>query len=197
MAGNRNPPPEKRLPDDRRPQADRCRLIIADAIWTELSAHLLGSDLEQFAYLLGRAEITGDRWGRRAVTVRAQRALLLPDAALTVQSPTRVEVATDISRTVLRTCYEHALSLIDVHSHPGTSAPAAFSGTDRANTMETHREFHATIPARPLVIAASLVLTHTGVDGLWFNPRTGRLTPLDISSAAHALIAQRDESAGG
>ncbi|WP_322762698.1 Mov34/MPN/PAD-1 family protein [Frankia sp. Cr2] len=197
MAGNGNPPREKRLPDDQRPEAHRCRLVIADAMWTELSAHLLGSDLEQFAYLLGRAEIAGDRWGRRVVTVRAQRALLLPDAALSVQSPTRVEVATDISRTVLRTCYEHALSLIDVHSHPGTSAPAAFSGADRANAMETHREFHATIPARPPVVAASLVLTHTGVDGLWFNPRTGRLTPLDISSAAHALLAQRDESTGG
>ncbi|WP_250291382.1 hypothetical protein [Frankia sp. CiP1_Cm_nod1] len=160
----------------------QCRLIVPDVIWTGLSAHLLGSNLERFAYLLGRAEIHGDRPGRRVVTIRIRHALLLPDAALAVRTPTRVEVAADVSRAVLRTCYEHALSLVDAHSHPGLSAPAIFSGVDRANALETHREFHATIPARPPVAAASLLLTHTGVDGLWFDPDTGRLAPLDFPS---------------
>ncbi len=175
----------------------QCRLIVPEIIWTELSVHLLGSDLERFAYLLGRAEVHSDRPGRRVVTIRTRYALLLPDAALAVQTPTRVEVAADISRTVLRTCYEHALSLVDVHSHPGsTSTPAIFSEPDRANAVETHREFHATIPARPPVVAASLLLTHTGVDGLWFDPDTGRLAPLDIPSVTDAPLPHRTASAG-
>ncbi len=174
----------------------QCCLIVPEVIWTELSAHLLGSDLERFAYLLGRAEVHSDRPGRRVVTIRTRYALLLPDAALAVQTPTRVEVAADISRTVLRTCYEHALSLVDVHSHPGTSTPAVFSEPDRDNAVETHREFHATIPARPPVVAASLVLTHTGVDGLWFDPDAGRLAPLDIPSVANAPLPHLSASTG-
>jgi hypothetical protein len=157
-------------------------------MWTPLRAFLLDSDLERFAYLLAGAETGRDAAGRRTVVLRARYALPLPDAALTVQTATRVEVSPDVTRLMLRTCYEHALSLIDVHTHPGTSAPATLV-QDRVNALESHREFHAAIPPHPPVFAASLVLTDAAVGGMWFDRRTGRLAPLDPLNVADQLDA--------
>jgi hypothetical protein len=148
-------------------------------MWTTLRAHLLDSDLERFGYLLAGAETGRDAAGEYVVVLRARYTLPLPDAALTVQTATRVEVSPDVTRLMLRTCYEHALSLVDVHTHPGSSAPATFSGQDHANALATHREFCATIPPAPPVFAASLVLTDTDVAGVWFDPWAGRLATLD------------------
>jgi len=36
--------------------------------------------------------------------------LLVPDEALTIQKADQIEVSTELTRTVLRTCYEQALS---------------------------------------------------------------------------------------
>ncbi|MBL7547434.1 hypothetical protein I6A60_06005 [Frankia sp. AgB1.9] len=88
--------------------------------------------------------------GTWQVTLRVRWLLLVPDDALTAQTADRVDVSAELTRTVVRTCYEQALSLIDVHSHPG--APSArLSAHDRRNALTTHREFLAAIPPRPPV----------------------------------------------
>ncbi|MDT3440472.1 hypothetical protein [Pseudofrankia sp. BMG5.37] len=91
------------------------------------------------------------------VVLRARWVLLVPDEALTVQNGDRVEVSPEVTRTVLRTCYEQALSLVDVHSHPG-AAVARLSGHDLRNALTTHGEFLSVIPASPPAFAASLVV---------------------------------------
>jgi len=169
---------------DRHPSASgesggaACRLRVPVAIWDGLTEWLRASEQERFAYLLGRASAVDDPWGRRTVDVWVRRAVPVPDQALVIQSPVRVEVDPTFSAAVLQACWEGGLSLIDVHTHPFADASVGFSGHDRNNMLHTHAEFAASIPTDPPAVAASLVLGRRSAAGTWLVPGTNRLEPL-------------------
>jgi hypothetical protein len=157
----------------------RCTIRLPHRMWDEVERHLLASASERMAYLLARASRWTDPWGVPATDLLVRRALLVPDAALPVQTPTRVEVDPAFTGEVLRACYETGLSLIDVHTHPFSSGPVRFSDHDETNMRVTHGEFAAHMPAEPLAVAASLVLGPGGLAGAWTPRPSGRVTALD------------------
>ena len=106
-------------------------------------------------------------------------AIPLPDDALSLQTASSVEIVPEVSQAILRTCYEHALSIVDVHSHPAARA-AEFSAHDQSNTIETHQDFYATVPGDPPVFAASLVVAREATAGIWFDPDAGCLAPTEL-----------------
>ncbi|MEU8305926.1 hypothetical protein AB0C84_20410 [Actinomadura sp. NPDC048955] len=154
----------------------RCVLRLPARVWRATEEHLLASPSERMAYLLARASRWSDPWGRSTTDLLVRQALLIPDAALNVQTPVRVEVDPDFTRQILRACYETGMSLVDVHPFGG--GPVWFSGHDEHNMRLTHAEFAETMPDRPPAIAASLVLGPGGLAGAW-SPQQHRLAPLD------------------
>lgn len=156
----------------------RCVLRLPARVWRPAEEHLLASPSERMAYLLARASRWTDPWGRHTTDLLVRQALLIPDAALDVQSPVRVEVDPDFTRPILRACYETGMSLVDVHTHPFGGGPVRFSGHDEHNMRLTHAEFAETMPDRPPAVAASLVLGPGGLAGAW-SPHPRRLAPLD------------------
>lgn len=156
----------------------RCVLRLPARVWRPAEEHLLASSSERMAYLLARASRWTDPWGNRTTDLLVRQALLIPDAALRVQSPVRAEVAPDFTREVLRACYETGMSLVDVHTHPFSGGPVRFSGHDEHNMRLTHAEFAANMPDDPPAIAVSLVLGPGGLAGTW-SPRPRQLAPLN------------------
>lgn len=156
----------------------RCLIRIPDGVWQPVRDHLLASPDERMAYLLARASTWTDPWGEPAVDLLVRRALLIPDEALHLQAPTRVEVDPAFTGQVLRACYETGFSLIDVHTHPFGDGPVRFSAHDRDNMLLTHTEFAARIPQDPPALAASLVLGPGGLAGAW-SPPGGALHTID------------------
>ncbi|GAA0543908.1 hypothetical protein [Actinomadura livida] len=156
----------------------RCVLRLPSRVWGPAAEHLLASASVRMAYLLARASSWTDPWGGRTTDPLVRQALLVPDAALHVQSPVRVEVDPEFTRQVLRACYETGMSLVDVHTHPFGDGPVWFSGHDEHNMRVTHTEFADTMPDDPPAIAASLVLGPGGLAGAW-SPHPRRLAPLD------------------
>ena len=59
-----------------------------------------------------------DPWSGAALDLLVTRALVVPDAALAVQSGVRAEIGPAFTREVLVACYETGLSLVDLHTHP-------------------------------------------------------------------------------
>lgn len=161
----------------------RCVLRLPARVWRPAEEHLLACPSERMAYLLARASTWTDPWGRHTTDLLVRQALLIPDTALHVQSPVRVEVDPDFTRQVLLACYETGMSLVDVHTHPFGGGPVWFSGHDEHNMRLTHAEFAATMPDEPPAIAASLVLGPGGLAGAW-SPHPRQLAPLD---ACHLL----------
>jgi hypothetical protein len=157
----------------------RCVLRMPDRVWHPVRSHLLASSCERMAYLLARASRWTDPWGRQTTDLLVRQALLIPDEALRLQCPTRVEVDPAFTGEVLRACYETGLSLIDVHTHPFGHGPVCFSTHDKDNMILTHAEFQARIPQDPPAAAASLVLGPGGLAGAWSPPSGGGLAALD------------------
>lgn len=155
----------------------RCQIRVPLRVWQPTREWLLATRDERIAYLLARASVWDDPWCGPTVDLLVGCALLVPDAALTVQSAVRVEVDPAFTRAVLVGCYEAGLSLIDVHTHPFADTRVAFSGTDLANMATTHAEFHREIPQQPVAVAASLVLGRNAVAGAWLDPHRGRVVP--------------------
>ncbi|OLT37839.1 hypothetical protein BJF79_28985 [Actinomadura sp. CNU-125] len=145
----------------------RCIVRVPSGLWREASRHLLVSPSERMAYLLARASRWDDPWRGPTTDLLVRRALLVPDAALLTQSPTRLEVEPAFTQEVLRACYETGMSLIDVHTHPFSSGPVWFSSHDETNMQVTHREFATMMPDEPVAAAASLVLGPGGLAGAW------------------------------
>lgn len=157
----------------------RCQIRIPATLWNDTAAHLLASEHERMAYLLARASRWTDPWGEETTDLLVRRALLVPDDAMPVQSPTRVEVDAAFTAEVLRACFETGLSLVDVHTHPFSTGPVWFSGHDEANMRVTHAEFATEMPAEPIALAASLVLGQNGLAGAWTPFPGGRPERVD------------------
>lgn len=148
-------------------------------VWSETRRHLLGTSDERMAYLLGHASVWRDPWERTTTDLLVRCAVAIPDSALVFQTGVRVEVDPAFTGTVLRECYEYALSLVDLHTHPFTDQRVRFSPHDEANMLATHAEFAETIPQAPPALAASFVLGQRSVAGAWRDPSTGSLAPVD------------------
>lgn len=157
----------------------RCIIRVPDTVWTQTRRHLLAVPVERMAYLLAHASVWADPWGQPTTDLLVRCAIPVPDDALTVQSGVRVEVDPALTGALLRECYECALSLVDIHTHPFTDRSVRFSTHDEANMRITHAEFVGTIPQAPPALAASLVLGQRSVAGAWREPSTGILAPLD------------------
>ncbi|WP_239372776.1 hypothetical protein [Frankia sp. Cj5] len=162
-----------------RRSSTRCVIRIPDAVWAPTRQYLLAVPVERMAYLLGHASVWTDPWGRTTTDILVRCAIPVPDNALTLQTSVRVDVDPALTGTVLRTCYEYALSLIDVHTHPFADRSVCFSGHDEANMRITHAEFSDAIPERPPIFPASLVLGRRSVAGIWRNPSSGSLENVD------------------
>ncbi|WP_207386590.1 hypothetical protein [Protofrankia symbiont of Coriaria ruscifolia] len=148
-------------------------------MWEPTYRYLLAVPVERMAYLLGHASVWTDPWGQPTTDIFVRYAIPVPDDALALQTSARVEVDRALTGAVLRECYECALSLIDIHTHPFADRSVWFSGHDEANMRITHAEFADTIPAQPPVFPASLVLGRRSVAGVWRNPSTGALETID------------------
>jgi hypothetical protein len=157
-----------------------CLIRVPHQIWHAVRRHLLASSCERMAYLLARASTWTDPWGQPTTDLLVRQALLIPDAALRLQAPTRVEVDPGFTGQVLRACYETGLSLIDVHTHPFSDGPVRFSAQDRDNMLLTHTEFAARIPQDPPALAASLVLGPGGLAGAWSPPPGSALHTIEV-----------------
>lgn len=158
----------------------RCRLRIPGPLWAELSAWLLGAgQRERLAYLLARTSAWRDPWGPDVCELWGRYVVPVPDDALVVQSPVRVEVDPAFCRAVLLAGFETGMSLVDAHSHPFSDEFVAFSGHDVENMGATHAEYLAGVPQEPPALAVSLVLGQRSVAGAWTDPRSGRLRALD------------------
>lgn len=156
----------------------RATLRVGNGTWSAVREHLFGSKDERMAYLLARASVWTDPCGRDELDLLVTRAVVVPDTALTVQSGVRVDVDAAFTREVLVACYETGLSLVDVHTHPFSTDPVAFSSHDVANMRVTHAEFLAGMPTRPPRAVASLVLGRRAVAGMFTSPDGGDLRPL-------------------
>ncbi|KLL10788.1 hypothetical protein [Protofrankia coriariae] len=157
----------------------RCVVRVPETVWRQTRRYLFDVPVERMAYLLGHASEWTDPWGRATTDIFVRYAIPVPDDALTLQTSVRVEVDHTLTRAVLRECYECALSLIDVHTHPFADRSVWFSGHDEANMRITHADFSDTIPSLPPVFPASLVLGQRSVAGMWRNPSTGVLETID------------------
>jgi hypothetical protein len=167
----------------------RCVIRIPAAVWHATTQHLLAVPVERLAYLLARASVWVDPWDGPTTDLLVRQALLVPEAALAIQTSVRVEVDPQFTRAVLLCCYETGLSLVDVHTHPFAGDQVSFSSHDIANMRETHAEFRRQIPQAPPAVAASLVIGQRGVAGAWLDPDHDDIT----SIRAVRLVAQRHE----
>lgn len=143
----------------------RTHLRVGATTWSELRQHLLSSGKERMAYLFARTSRWTDPWQQDQLDLLVTRALVVPDAALRVQTGVRVEIADEFQREVLIACYETGLSLIDVHTHPFSRDVVSFSGFDVDNMRITHEQFLSSMPVDPPRAAGSLVLGHGAVAG--------------------------------
>lgn len=157
----------------------RCRIRIPAQVWTALTSHLRAGAVERFAYLVGRGSRILDPWGAVWADVYVRRAIPVPEDALLVQSPVRVEVQEGFTQQILRGCYAQGLSLIDAHVHPACIQQVAFSSHDHTNMDLTHGDFYQTMPTRPPCFVGSLVLGQCAVAGAFFDPTRRKVHPLD------------------
>lgn len=154
-------------------------LRVGRGVWSATLAHLLGCRQERMAYLLARASSWTSVAGEPTLDLLVVRALPVPDAALSVQSPVRVVVEPSFTKAVLIGCYEAGLSLVDVHTHPFATDRVAFSGHDEGNMRDTHSEFLRLLPANPPVAVASLVIGQSSVAGRFSAATEAAPRPLD------------------
>lgn len=132
-----------------------------------LKNHLFnGSGNEEAALLVAGSSIHG---GDRELLVR--EVIPVPSEGLLYQGPCRLGIAPDFMMPVIKRCRCKGLSLIDVHSHPG-SGSVGFSGVDDAGDSRLLPKIQQRIPGRD---HASIVMNRdSAVARLW---RAGEAGP--------------------
>lgn len=120
----------------------RREIIFPAGTWSRLRSHLLGQGSEeQLAFLLA-----GTARGRGWMRLLVREMLPVPPEAFDEQSAAYLSVKPAYSQAILRRCYQEALSLVEVHSHPFVGSNVTFSTTDQANDAVKFRYVAQKIP---------------------------------------------------
>jgi molybdopterin/thiamine biosynthesis adenylyltransferase len=150
----------------------RREIIFPTGTWSGLRSHLLGQGPEeQLAFLLA-----GTARGRGWMRLLVREILLVPPDAFDRQSATYLAVKPAYSQAILRRCYQEALSLVEVHSHPFAGRKVTFSTTDQANDAVKFRYVAHKIPH---VNHATMVVGQRDLDAHLWDRRRRRAVPVD------------------
>lgn len=133
------------------------RLVVPQALWSRLRAHLLRDNDEHLAFLLARWE--GDRLLTRSLE------LISDDGLGSVTTAHGFTLRPEWLVRVINAAIQQDLALIEAHNHPGANTRVAFSPQD----LSGQRELAAYLAGHPVTPAyGALVLGDDAVAGqLW------------------------------
>jgi hypothetical protein len=133
-------------------------LVVAPADWRDLQRHLLKNDVEQAAMIFTSADV-----GAGGVQFRAREIELLAEADFDHQSAYHISLTDEARGRVIKRAWDLKLSMVEVHSHVGSFASAAFSPSDWSGFGEFVPHVRWRLRGAPY---AAVVVTRNGFDGL-------------------------------
>jgi len=154
-----------------------------------LRGHLFrGTGNEEAAFLVAGSSRHGSD-----IELYVREVVPVPPGGLLSQGPCHLDIDPDFMAPIIKRCRIAGLSLIDVHSHPG-SGPVGFSGIDDGGDARLLPAIKRRVPGRD---HASLVLNVSSIDGRMWLGDAAEPAPIDRMVIVGQPIEVIDLSSGG
>ncbi len=150
-------------------------LVVSPTDWIVLQRHLLKNEVEQAAIIFTSADHSED-----GVQFISRATELLTDADFDHQSAYHISLTDQARGRIIKRAWDLKLSMVEVHSHVGPFASAAFSPSDWSGFSDFVPHVRWRLRGAPY---AAVVVAQEGFDGLvWVDDEPTALDRVIVGS---------------
>jgi hypothetical protein len=147
------------------------RIGFTAAEWSELSSHLLRSDVEEAAIVFAEARLDDGEF-----TFRPKTTWCLSDEDFEFRSSFHLSLTDAAQQRIIQTAWNSGTAIVEFHSHVSGRFPAEFSTSDLAGFEEFVPHAMWRLPSRPY---GAVVVSPTGFDSLIWTAHRGEPQSLE------------------